>query len=1010
MRRMRLNRKQRIRITLAAVGMTALFAAACFCWQLLIACRTVRESADRYLQAVDSNCEVDADVAVALLREREEALLQLTRSIAAYYDGETFRGALESPAEEQTHLLQRVCAHSDAELLLITDDRGAIVFSSDAGMMGENIMENGLFSQEFFGRLPERANTSAFGEGDAISLLTLETEDGFRFYIPYNAQIEVDGARYHLIVLADYQEISNGMEGIRSNKLLFETGSGDLFSVVVNLNENIKERYGRIFYCEYGGADYEDRHYTELGLTDAALADGYTGFQRINGVFCYCRSTRCDYFGNDILIVIVGDVFRMLNVPALLCVIAVFAWFCLYLMVYGPQPVRADGHRLLAMATTGVLAVAGVAFYAQTLSGLSSAIRQTELTHRLLCSELAVTNRQQQVAREASERIGVSQASLIRMTAELRPARYFAAEDPDAYREYAVTGESGYSVPLTDDMGYPLRSVCSSGALRTLCDEFDMVRISLYNADGYTVADSGSEWYGHITRESPETAPLFDVLDRRKDFDVSVPDGAGGLRRIAVPMDYYVRDGGEGTAFVTEEEYSAYCREPDGSQPVRRRYGLLVCWQEVPQTLLRTGTETMNFIASSRETMQNCRLILADASDKHILYCEAWNGEADDAEFPDAIFRGGNSGFFDHADQRCFFRTERYYGEFTDGLYIVSVYPLSVLHARRAGITAATALAAAVLLTALALALIFAKRPEAVAAEDADRVIPSTGPYSWINPAVIFPFGALFIWASSDRWHSSILRYILVGAWEHGVNLFSLSLCGFMIAALILLARQMRYVGKFLCFFRSRGETLMRLILSAVKYGAYIFVIFYSLYLFGLDTASVLRSLGAFALIVSLGAQSLIKDVIAGVFLVFDGTYHIGDIVQINDIRGRIVEVSLRTTRIENLQGTVMTFNNSAIVRVENLSENDSSIFFEIQVPADKDPDQFREDILPWLEDVCQRNQEIRGKVEYDGIIETQKDHYVVRLVAHCREQDRGKLWRKVNREIVRLTQSMKLY
>lgn len=1006
---MRFGRKRGLLVVLITLGITALFTAVCLCFQLLIACQRVQDRADRYFSAVEKNCEAMADASAALMREREEALLQLTRCTGAYYDEDVFRGTLERPKEEQTRLLQRICDTSDAEILLVTDEQGTVIFGSRSELNGENVVEKGYCTQEYLTGLLEREDPSAFVGENKISMLVYRAEDGTHAYVSYTYPVQAQGGRFHVITLADYLEIRGGMNAMWNGEVLLNTGSSDLFSIAVYSDENFGEPFTRIYYCEHNGKDHSGGTCAELGLTDAALKDGYAGFQWIDGVLCYCRSAVCRLYNSDFLIVMAGDISQMLNIPAFLCSIAVAAWFSLYLLVYGPRPMGAGSRRLLAMAATGVLVTAGVTFYTQTLSGMSSAIRQTGSAYRLLSDEIDGMDALQDEAQEASERIGVSQAGLIRMTVEMHPERYLTDASPDAYREYAVTGADGYSVPLLDDMGYPLRSVCRSEALQSLCDDFDMIRMTVYNADGYAIADSGSEWYDRITREAPETAALFDVLDRRRDADVSVPDDGRGLRRIAVPMDYYVRDDGGESAFITEDEYLALCQENADLQPMRHRYGLLVCWQTVPEILFQTRNEAMDYIVSSRETAQDCRFIIADTGAEHTLLYGGQGNEAASA-LPAAVFSDGNSGFFGSGDQRCFFCTRRYSGTYGDGLYIISAYPLSALHAHRTAITLASACAAAILLGVLAIVLGRVKRTAFTATDDAAHGIPSTGPYSWINPTVIIPFVLAFCWSLSGRWHSSILRYILFGSWEHGVNMFSLSMFGFMIAALLLLTRQIRYANGFFGLFSARSETLMSLTLSALKYVAYIFMIFYSLYLFGLDTGSVLRSLGAFALIVSLGAQSLIKDVIAGVFLVFDGTYHVGDIVQINDVRGRIVEVTLRTTKIENLQGTILTYNNSAIEKVENLSMNDSFLFFDIQVPSSNDPDEFVNKLLPWLDEVRQRNNEIRGRIEYDGIIETNQDFYTVRLTAHCAEQDRGSLWRRINREIVRFTQETMLY
>ena len=65
---------------------------------------------------------------------------------------------------------------------------------------------------------------------------------------------------------------------------------------------------------------------------------------------------------------------------------------------------------------------------------------------------------------------------------------------------------------------------------------------------------------------------------------------------------------------------------------------------------------------------------------------------------------------------------------------------------------------------------------------------------------------------------------------------------------------------------------------------------------FGVDTTTLLASAGVIVLIVGLGAQSLIEDVIAGLSIVFENEYEVEDIVIIDNFRGEIIEIGLRTT------------------------------------------------------------------------------------------------------------------
>ena len=89
----------------------------------------------------------------------------------------------------------------------------------------------------------------------------------------------------------------------------------------------------------------------------------------------------------------------------------------------------------------------------------------------------------------------------------------------------------------------------------------------------------------------------------------------------------------------------------------------------------------------------------------------------------------------------------------------------------------------------------------------------------------------------------------------------------------------------------NRAKTVLTLLDGLIKYGAAIALIFLVLQAFGANTAAIWESVGIITLIVGLGAQPLISDIIAGVFIIFENEYSVGEIVSIDDFRGTVSEI-----------------------------------------------------------------------------------------------------------------------
>lgn len=118
-----------------------------------------------------------------------------------------------------------------------------------------------------------------------------------------------------------------------------------------------------------------------------------------------------------------------------------------------------------------------------------------------------------------------------------------------------------------------------------------------------------------------------------------------------------------------------------------------------------------------------------------------------------------------------------------------------------------------------------------------------------------------------------------------------------------------------------RGTTIVKLLNSFIKYLIVIIAFMLILNRWGVDTATLLASAGVLSLIIGLGAQSLISDIIAGIFIVFEGEYQVGDIVIIDGWRGTVDEIGIRTTKIIDWQGNIKIINNSAISSIINQSK-----------------------------------------------------------------------------------------
>lgn len=90
----------------------------------------------------------------------------------------------------------------------------------------------------------------------------------------------------------------------------------------------------------------------------------------------------------------------------------------------------------------------------------------------------------------------------------------------------------------------------------------------------------------------------------------------------------------------------------------------------------------------------------------------------------------------------------------------------------------------------------------------------------------------------------------------------------------------------------------------------------------GLDITPLLAGAGVAGLAIGFGAQSLIKDVIAGFFILMEDQFHVGDVIQAAGVSGQVERMSLRTTTVRDLQETVHFIPNGEIKVASNLTKH----------------------------------------------------------------------------------------
>lgn len=196
------------------------------------------------------------------------------------------------------------------------------------------------------------------------------------------------------------------------------------------------------------------------------------------------------------------------------------------------------------------------------------------------------------------------------------------------------------------------------------------------------------------------------------------------------------------------------------------------------------------------------------------------------------------------------------------------------------------------------------------------------------------------------------------------------------------------------------GITALKLIDSAIKYLAAIIMIILVLNTWGVETATILASAGILSLVIGLGAQSLIADIIAGVFIVFEGDFRVNDIVVIDGWRGTIKEIGIRTTKIEDAGGNVKIINNSEIKTIINQTKELSVAKCTMSIAYEESLPRVELVIRDHLAEIKNNLPDIIDGPYYKGVSELAASSVNLLFVAKCKEENLYQVQRDLTKEL----------
>lgn len=231
----------------------------------------------------------------------------------------------------------------------------------------------------------------------------------------------------------------------------------------------------------------------------------------------------------------------------------------------------------------------------------------------------------------------------------------------------------------------------------------------------------------------------------------------------------------------------------------------------------------------------------------------------------------------------------------------------------------------------------------------------------------------------------------------------SVSIVVWIIVGIILNFIVRRVINRFILKSKNnaRSLTVGKLLNSLARYIIWFIVGVSILGQLNIDIAPVIATAGVLGLAIGFGAQEIVKDFISGFFIIFEGAFNVGEVIEVDNFKGKVLSLGLRTTLIENWKGEVKIINNGEISGIVNFSRNKSIAVVDFGVAYKTDLSKFNEYMHEFTQTTFQKYDEIIEEPKFLGVVELASSSINMRLIAKTNTMQHFQVERDLRKDVV---------
>lgn len=195
-------------------------------------------------------------------------------------------------------------------------------------------------------------------------------------------------------------------------------------------------------------------------------------------------------------------------------------------------------------------------------------------------------------------------------------------------------------------------------------------------------------------------------------------------------------------------------------------------------------------------------------------------------------------------------------------------------------------------------------------------------------------------------------------------------------------------------------ETFKNLLKNILKILVLLFIVLSILPVYDVDVSSLLAGLGIVSAVFALAFQDILKDLIGGVSIILEDQFALGDIIEIGGFKGEVIEMGLKTTRIQHYEGKVKIIANRNITDVINYSCSYSLAIVDVAISYEDNIEKVEKVLQELANELSQELTKLKDKIEVLGIQSIDSSSIKYRMTVKTATQENFRIEREIKKAI----------